>query len=304
MELTYDEIEQVRIDTWLTRKFPYSRAFFHHIIQRWGVQVNWNAVKKSLKLKLWDHISVDSLERYLSPVILEEAPDIDIQIMLEKDDYLIINKPKWVLSHPNSLRDVKEPSVVGRLYHHFKNLPSFSNFIRAGLVHRLDKETDWLMIIAKTERGLAHFKQLFSEKSESETIAQKENVKLQKYYRAKCEILPDGDCFLQEIKKNWLPFYIQETVYAKTPHFTPKLGITKIEKIAAVEKNRCEVQIQLLTGRTHQIRYHLSHHGLPLVGDYLYGHEDVESMQLTAYRLLFQDPDGEMMNIYLNLRLF
>ncbi len=81
-------------------------------------------------------------------------------------------------------------------------MPSYGNFIRAGLVHRLDKDTDGLMIIAKTERGLAHFKQLFSEKSESETLEQKMQVKLQKFYRVKCEILPAGKRFLEEVKKS------------------------------------------------------------------------------------------------------
>jgi 23S rRNA pseudouridine1911/1915/1917 synthase len=71
---------------------------------------------------------------------------------MEKEDYLVINKPKGVLSHPRNLREVNEPSVVGFLYHRYKDLPSIGNFIRAGLLHRLDKETDGLMIIAKTEK--------------------------------------------------------------------------------------------------------------------------------------------------------
>jgi 23S rRNA pseudouridine1911/1915/1917 synthase len=64
----------------------------------------------------------------------------------------VINKPKGVLSHPRNLWEVHEPSVVGFLYHRYKDLPSIGNFIRAGLLHRLDKETDGLMIIAKTEK--------------------------------------------------------------------------------------------------------------------------------------------------------
>jgi 23S rRNA-/tRNA-specific pseudouridylate synthase len=142
------------------------------------------------------------LERYLSPVILEEAPKIDIPILVEKEDYLILNKPKGVLSHPNSIRDVNQPSVVGFLYHHFKNLPSYSNFIRAGLIHRLDKETDGIMVIAKTEAGLKHFKELFQQKAELPTIAEKEAVPLQKFYRATCEVTETGKTFLNEIEKS------------------------------------------------------------------------------------------------------
>lgn len=84
-------------------------------------------------------------------MILEEAPAIEIPIVRETANYLIINKPKGVLSHPNSIWEVGKPSVVGFLYHHYKELPSIGNFIRAGLLHRLDKDTDGLMIIAKTE---------------------------------------------------------------------------------------------------------------------------------------------------------
>lgn len=133
---------------------------------------------------------------------MEEAPDIEIPILKEAEDYLIINKPKGILSHPNSIRDVKYPSVVGFLYHHFKEMPSYGTFIRAGLIHRLDKETDGIMIIAKTEKGLQHFKQLFQNKSESQTIEEKEAVPLQKFYRTTCEITPAGETFLQEVKES------------------------------------------------------------------------------------------------------
>ena len=127
-----------RIDTWLVKQFPYSRSFFHHIIERKGIFLNGKPAKKSVKLKVGDQIKIDNLERYLSPVILEEAPSIEIPIVRETADYLIINKPKWVLSHPNSIWEVGKPSVVGFLYHHYKELPSIGNFIRAGLLHRLD----------------------------------------------------------------------------------------------------------------------------------------------------------------------
>ncbi len=287
-------VDTVRIDSRLTQKYPYSRAFFQHILERGGVQVNGKVVKKSYKVSSEDHVEIDNLERFLSPVVLDEAPNIDLPIVWEKEDYLIINKPKGVLSHPNSVRDVNQPSVVGFLYHRYKDLPSYGNFIRAGLIHRLDKETDGLMIVAKTEKWLAHFKQLFSEKSESETLEEKMQVKLQKFYRAVCEVSPAWEEFLQEIKKSWLPFVMDEIVYPKVPNPNPKRWITVIENVQTLDTKRIEVTLQLLTGRTHQIRYHLSHHGLPIVGDYLYGQEAPEGMQLTAWKLIFQDIYGEM----------
>lgn len=290
------EGDSERIDTWLTKQFSYSRNFFHHILERNGVLVNGKVAKKSLKLKSWDQILIDELERYLSPIILEEAPKLDIPILKETADYLIINKPKGVLSHPNSIWDIAKPSVVWFLYHHYKNLPSIWNFIRAWLLHRLDKDTDGLMIIAKSEKGLEHFKALFKAKSESEALKEKKAVPLKKWYHATCELTPQGEVFLAEISEK-LPFIISEEVRAKVPNCTPKRGITQIEKIKKTEDWKVELFLQIFTGRTHQIRVHLSNHGLPILGDYLYGKEAEVPVQLTAYQLEFKDPAGELVTI-------
>ena len=113
-----------RIDTRLSKEFSYSRSFFHHIITRGGVKVNQKIIKKSYQLKNNDQIEIDDVRRYLSPVILDESPNIHIPVVCEKEDYLVINKPKGVLSHPKTVREIHEPSVVGFLYHTYKNLPT------------------------------------------------------------------------------------------------------------------------------------------------------------------------------------
>ena len=297
-EIIYEWKWWERVDLRLNLQFSYSRNFFHHIIERWGIQVNGRVVKKSYKLKSWDKVQIDELERYLSPIILDEAEKIDIPIIREEEDYIIINKPKWVLSHPNSIRDVKKPSVVSFLYQHYKDLPSYGNFIRAWLVHRLDKDTDGLMIVAKTEKWLKHFKSLFQEKSESSSLEEKEKTSLQKYYRAICEITPKWKEFLNEIKKNWLPYYIEEKVVAKVPNCIPKMWITKILSFEEMENWLIKIQLQILTWRTHQIRYHLSNHWLPIQWDYLYGNEnDNVLMQLTAWKLEYQDLEGKYQRV-------
>lgn len=292
VSLVFDS-EAERIDTWLTRQFSYSRNFFHHIIERGWVLVNWKTVKKSNKLKKGDNVEIDDLERFISPVILDEAPDIEIPIVKEEEDYLVINKPKGVLSHPNSIWDISKPSVVGFLYHRYLALPSVGNFIRAWLLHRLDKDTDGLMIIAKTEKWLAHFKELFREKSESEKIEDKDKVPLKKRYRAISEILPEWKFFLNKVEWN-LPFVIQEIVKARVPNMTPKMWITQIERIEKLSDKQVKLYLQIFTGRTHQIRYHLSSHGLPIVWDYLYWKESNQPMQLTAFRLEFKDVSWNM----------
>lgn len=293
---TLPENKQERIDTRLSKKYPYSRSFFHHIITRWGIRVNNKVIKKSYQLKNNDQIEIDDIKRYLSPIILDEAPKISIPIILEKKDYLIINKPKGVLSHPKTIRDIHEPSVVGFLYHTYKNLPTIWNFIRAGLLHRLDKNTDGLMIIAKTEKWLEHFKKLFQAKSESKNIEEKENTQLKKFYRAIAYYTPKWREFIEQIKA--FPYIIQEPVIAKIPHTIPKTWITKIMEITNTTDKTISLNLEILTGRTHQIRYHLAHHGLPIIGDYLYGDtNETESMQLTAYKLTFNDPNNENITI-------
>lgn len=281
-----------RIDIRLTKKFSYSRNFFHHIIERNWISVNNKQIKKSHKLKEGDQILIDDLSRYLSPVILDEAPNINIPVILEKEDYLVINKPKWVLSHPNSVREVSQPSVVWFLYHNYKNLPTIWNFIRAWLLHRLDKDTDWVMIIAKTEKWLSHFKQLFQQKSESNLIQDKESAPLKKFYRATCYITDSWKEFIADISSQ-LPYYIQEMVIPKIPHYIPKIWITKILSLKKIDDKKVSFTIEILTWRTHQIRYHLSTHWLPIIGDYLYWTEEDTPMQLTAYKLEFIDPDWD-----------
>jgi len=284
-----------RIDKRLTEEFPYSRNFFHHIISRDWVQINGKVVKKSYKLKNNDKITIDDLKRYLSPIILEESPKIDLPIVLEKEDYLVINKSKWVLSHPNSIWDVDSPSVVWFLYHHYKNLPTIWTFIRAGLIHRLDKDTDWLMIIVKTEKWLAHFKKLFQAKSEAKDINEKEKVNLKKFYRANCYQNNVWIAFLDSIKDN-LPYVLTELVVPKTPNSISKIWITKILSFENTW-NTTKIKLEILTWRTHQIRYHLSNHWLPIIWDYLYGEEEEQQMQLTARKLIFKDPEWEQISL-------
>ena len=257
--------------------------------------------------------------------MLALSPAIDLKILIEKKDYIVVYKPKGVLSHPNSVRGVEHANMVGALYQYFKNqnLPTTGNFIRAWLIHRLDKETDGLMLIVKTEEGLKYFKDLWMSKSLAETIEQKDEVPLKKFYRAQALVTDAGKLFLEGIT---LPHIIQELVIPKVPHYDPKMGITKITQFESLrapkevllgegtkqstnelqeslwdDKNFINIELEILTGRTHQIRYHLSQHGLPIRGDYLYMDKKLlnedDMMHLQAYRLQFLDIEGEMMDV-------
>ncbi len=297
-EITYNEIFKDRIDNYLSSHFSYSRNFFHHIIERKWILVNDKIIKKSYKLKQWDQIKIDNLERYLDNSFLKELPFIDIPIILEKEDYLVINKPKWVLSHPNSIWDMSAPSVVAFLYQKYKDLPSIWNFVRAWIIHRLDKDTDGLMIIIKTEKWLKYFKELFNQKSiYGEKFAnweiteeELENIPIKKHYKAVVNITKKWESFLNSIE---LPYFIKEIVKPKVPYpWKYKLWITKIEK---VKENK--LNLQILTWRTHQIRYHLSWKWLAIIWDKLYWNKEEIPMQLTAYKLEFTDCNWEKIHL-------
>jgi len=289
-ELIYNKENKDRIDIFLSTIFQYSRNFFHHIIERKWVLVNWKPIKKSYKLKFNDKIEIDNLERYLDSSCLKELPYTNINIIFEKKDYLILDKPKWILSHPNSIWDLSAPSVVAFLYQKYKKLPSIWNFIRAWLIHRLDKDTNWLMIVAKTERWLDYFKNLFQQKSICKSIEEKEKIHLQKFYKAKVNITEKWKQFLESIK---LPYYIQEIVKPKIPYFWEyKMWITKI-----IDINENILYLEILTWRTHQIRYHLSLKWLPIIWDKLYGNGEDIDMALTSYRLIFKDIEGKMIDL-------
>jgi 23S rRNA-/tRNA-specific pseudouridylate synthase len=304
-------MEQLTVETWgnridlrLSQQFVYSRNFFHRLLEAGVITVKNKqrdsfVPKKSYTVQTDDQITIASFLRYLDGGILDETPAWDIDIRHETDDYVILRKPKGVLSHPTSIWNVNVPSVVGGVYHHYKKsnqaLPTGSaSFIRAGLVHRLDMDTDGFMIIAKTERWLAHFKALFHDKSNQPTKEAKEAVPLKKSYRADCIITPEGSRFLNEIE-NHLPHYIEQVVIPKVPYTVPKMGISKIVAITPTSEDRVIIEIEILTGRTHQIRYHLSQAGLPIYADPLYGTEITGMItQLTAWKLEFQDLDGAM----------
>jgi 23S rRNA-/tRNA-specific pseudouridylate synthase len=102
--------------------------------------------------------------------------------------------------------------------------------------------------------------------------------------------------FLESVKE--FPFFIKEIVIPKIPHSLEKMGITKIHSFA-IDKKEVSLNLEILTWRTHQIRYHLSSKWLPIIGDYLYGTDEWIPMQLTAYKLIFPDLQGNLQTIEL-----
>ncbi len=292
----------MRLDKYLQQKYGYSRNFLQHLIQNWAVEVNNKVItKKSFEVTKGDVVQIKNPEKFLRESILKDAAWIELPVLRESEERVVVYKPAGVLSHPGSSWDLKTPSVAAWAWNKYQLQVNYKlsgngwEFLRTWLVHRLDKDTSGLMLIAKTQRALEYFQMLFRQKSE-----QKESKKLSKYYRALVWADAKWQRFLNSINKT--PYIIDEVVKPKNlPLKEFKRWVTIIESFRPLESNLYLITVQLITGRTHQIRYHLSTKGLKIVGDPLYGirkNIDVSSyfssffegdMALESYKLEFED---------------
>ena len=294
----------IRLDLALSQYFGLSRNFFQQLLQRGEVRRQWEAkeLKKSYTCKRGDIIEITNMNRFDDDGCLAESPKLELPILYETTDYAVIYKPKWVYSHPTSLREISQASVVGFLYHHYGSIPSIGNFIRAGLLHRLDRETDWLMIVALSEAGLAHFRVLFHDKSSAETIEDKDAVQLKKWYR--CIVEPESDKGVDLLNRvgMQIPYIIDSPVLAKTPWATKKDAISIIHLIEQLTSKERKLELEILTWRTHQIRIHCANVlKSPIKWDTLYGNKRQSwPMMLTAFKLSFLDPIWQTQTIELS----
>ena len=306
--LTINDIQAwSRLDIVLSQYFGLSRNFFHHLFTRGAVTKvknppvydhplwqggTWKMLKKSHLCKTWDVINIADMNRFDDETCLAESPHIKLPILWETSDYAVIYKPKWVYSHPTSLREISQQSVVGFMYHHYGSVPSIGTFVRAWLLHRLDRETDGLMIVALSERGLAHFRALFHDKSSADTIDAKDAILLKKRYR--CTVQCDHEKVIDMFKhiQYKLPYIIDQAVIANVPWAMTKDAITILHWITFISTNQAQLELEILTWRTHQIRIHCAQVlKSPIIGDTLYWTKRQSwPMMLTAFRLSFTDP--------------
>jgi 23S rRNA-/tRNA-specific pseudouridylate synthase len=159
-------------------------------------------------------------------------------------------------------------------------VPSLWWAIRTWIVHRLDKDTEWLMIIATSQRWLSYFWTLFQEKSSWKSRS------LIKEYTALCK---PNRRWVWFIYQTALPYEYESIIQPKTPHSISKNWKSIIQSFQT-NKAFCIAVIQIITGRTHQIRIQLSQLWLPIVGDWLYWC-NWDFLHLTSSKLEFVDPD-------------
>lgn len=233
-----------------------------------SIFVNGIAVKSNYKVKPYDKIRVLFAHPPYENLLVGE--DIPLDVVYEDDTLLVVNKPAGMVVHPG--HGNYSGTLINALIHRFDNLPNNSSN-RPGLVHRIDKDTSGLLVIAKTEHAMAHLSLQFAEKT-----SEREYVALVWGNIEDDEGTIEGN--IGRHPKNRL----QNTVYFGDEADKGKPAITHykvLERLGYVTLVSCKLE----TGRTHQIRVHMKHIGHTLFNDERYGGEKIlKGTTFTKYK--------------------
>lgn len=277
-----EENANVRLDKAISNKYTeISRMSVQRLIEDNNIHINGKIEKPSYKVKIGDKIEVEDV----APKQIDLKPqDIPIDIIYEDDDIIVVNKPKGLVVHPANGNP--DGTLVNAIMAICKGtLSGIGGEIRPGIVHRLDKDTSGLIIVAKND--IAHIKL-------SEQI---KNHEIKKTYIALVRGI---------VKENEATI---DMPIARSTKDRKKMAVSKNGKNAITHfkvlkryENNTLLEINIETGRTHQIRVHMSQIGYPIVGDTVYSNGKnkfgVEGQMLHAARLEFKHPiTGELLKL-------
>ncbi|MDU4882863.1 RluA family pseudouridine synthase [uncultured Clostridium sp.] len=268
------EEEGKRIDKYLSVMIEgKSRSFVQGLIEEKKVKANSKVIKSNYKLKKGDFIEVEVPE----PVELNvSAEKMNLDIVYEDEDVLVVNKEKGIVVHPAPGNYTG--TLVNGILHHCSDLSGINGVIRPGIVHRIDKDTSGILVIAKNDE--AH----------NDLAAQFKEHSIKREYYALVEgkfsnVKGTVDKPISRDKKERIKMAINSD---------GKRAVTHYEVLEQYDKGVSLVKCTLETGRTHQIRVHMSSIGHPLVGDLVYGYKrqkfNIEGQALHAKTLGFIHP--------------
>tara|TARA_B110000014_G_C20061322_1_gene552738 strand:- start:80 stop:1027 length:948 start_codon:yes stop_codon:yes gene_type:complete len=241
-----ENLERKRLDLALSELFPeYSRSRIQSWIKEGAVKVNASKYKQRDLVNVGDIIEINAKQESLNKDLAEPIP---LDIIYEDESILIINKPMGLVVHPGAGN--REHTLVNALLHFDEKLDVLP---RAGIIHRLDKDTTGIMIIARTIESHAHL------------VDQLQRRDIKRCYKAvTCGQLVTGGVIENKIGRH------PKNRKKMTVNENGKLAVTHY-RIIKKYRHYTYLDIQLDTGRTHQIRVHMSNINHPIIGDQLYG---------------------------------
>lgn len=260
-----EESRGKRFDVVATEMLPMlSRAYVHVLIEGKRILLNGEKEKAGYKLRLGDKITTD-----FDPKEIDQIADIDLPILYEDDNVLVINKPEGVISHSRG-RYWNEPSVAS-----FVRQKTGQEGERSGIVHRLDRATSGVMVCAKNAETMSLLQKQFSER------------KVKKTYVAVIK----GHMKLPEAI---IDMPIERNPKAPATFRVGANGKASQTKYTVIESREGYdvVKLEPVTGRTHQLRVHLTYQKHPIVGDTLYDGEPADRLFLHAASLEITLPGG------------
>lgn len=242
----------IRIDKYLIEELGFSRSKIQKLIKDNKVKVNGQEIKNSYLVRVDDEIMVEEIEEESTSIKPENIP---LDILFEDDSIIVVNKPSGMVVHPAAGHHTN--TLVNALLYHSLHLSNMDNDLRPGIIHRIDKDTSGLLVVAKNDEVYITLSQ-----------ALKDRKVIRRYIALVEGVIPHDKGTI-------------DAPIGRDPFDRKKMAVTDINAKDAITHFRVLkrlngatlIECQLETGRTHQIRLHMQYIGYPIVNDPVYNNK-------------------------------